>query len=245
MEDRFIYIYGKHAIREALTMRPDVVTELFLHEGARSELAETLQVKATVFKGDAVPRGVDKHAVHQGYIAKIDTHKLVEDFDEFVAGLAVSKDISLALLGELHDPHNVGAVIRSAAGFGLSGVLIPEHRQVGVTGTVVKVSAGMAFAIPLVRVPNVNRAIEILKEKGFFVYGLAGEGDTALHTESFTKASVFVFGNEGEGMREKTKEHCDIILSIKNHPQCESLNASATAAVVFYAWSVQHQDALR
>jgi 23S rRNA (guanosine2251-2'-O)-methyltransferase len=144
----------------------------------------------------------------------------------------------------VQDPHNVGAVIRSAAGFGLTSVLIPKHRQAGVTGTVVKVSAGMAFKIPLVEVANVNRAIEDLKEIGFFVYGLDGGGDSALTTEKFTKASVFVLGNEGEGMRQKTREHCDIILSIPTHARCESLNASASAAVVFYAWSAQHAAAL-
>jgi 23S rRNA (guanosine2251-2'-O)-methyltransferase len=147
-------------------------------------------------------------------------------------------------LGEVQDPHNVGAVVRSAAAFGLRGVLIPKHRQAGVTGTVVKVSAGMAFKIPLVEVANANRTIEDLKKMGFFIYGLDGEGDVALPLEDFSKPSVFVLGNEGEGMREKTKEHCDSILSIPIHGRAESLNASASAAVVFYAWSSQHPGAL-
>jgi 23S rRNA (guanosine2251-2'-O)-methyltransferase len=243
MDERYIYIYGKHAVLEALRMRPDVVCELYVREDTRSELPAT-PVKVAFFKGDAIPKAVDRHAVHQGYIAKIDTHALVVDFDDFVRDLPVTPHSALTLLGELHDPHNVGAVIRSAAAFGLGGVLIPQHRQVGVTGTVVKVSAGMAFVVPLVSVGNVNRAIEKLKEKGFFVYGLEGAGSVPLHTEQFTKPSVFVLGNEGEGIREKTKEHCDLLLSIATHPQCESLNASASAATVFYAWSTQHQSAL-
>lgn len=247
MDDRYIYIYGKHAVREALTFRPDVVAELFLHDEVRTTLKSSLiaGVKVNSYKGDSVPRGVDKHAVHQGMIAKIDREKLVVPFDDFKRTLEAHHDTALVLLGEVQDPHNVGAVVRSAAAFGIGGVLIPKHRQAGVTGTVVKVSAGMAFKVPLVEVANVNRAIEDLKKMGFFVYGLDGEGDTSLPEEQFTKPSVFVLGNEGEGMREKTREHCDMVLSIPMHTRAESLNASASAAVVFYAWSVQHKNALR
>jgi len=246
-EDRYIWIYGKHAVLEALTYKPEVVSEVFLRDDiqmqVRTKLLTTIK-KVTIFKGDDIPRVVDRNAVHQGMIAKIDKQKLVIDFDDFKQTLTVTRDTALVLLGEVQDPHNVGAVVRSAAGFGLTAVLIPKHRGAGVTGTVVKVSVGMAFKIPLVEVPNVNRALSDLKKLGFFVYGLDGGGDTTLSTEHFTKPSVFVLGNEGEGIREKTKEHCDTILSIPMHPRCESLNASASAAVIFYAWSTGHPDAL-
>jgi 23S rRNA (guanosine2251-2'-O)-methyltransferase len=247
MDDKYIYIYGKHAVLEALTFRPDVVSEVFLRDEVQSEVRSKLLngvKKVTLFKGEAIPREVDRHAVHQGMIAKIDKEKLVVSFEDFKRTLSVTSDTALALLGEVQDPHNVGAVIRSAAGFGLSAVLIPKHRQAGVTGTVVKVSAGMAFKIPLVEVANVNRAIEDLKKEGFFVYGLDGGGEVLLPEERFTKPSVFVLGNEGEGIRTKTREHCDLIISIPMHKRCESLNASASAAVVLYAWSAQHPGAL-
>lgn len=243
MDDRYIYIYGKHAVLEALARRPDAVVELNIRDDVRDELPK-VAVRTHIFSGNGIPKKVDKNAVHQGFIALLDRTKLVVPFEDFIRDLAVTPHTSLALLGEVQDPHNVGAVIRSAAAFGLSGVLIPKHRQAGVTGTVVKVSAGMAFSIPLIEVANVNRAIETLKEKGFFVYGLEGSG-SALSSEIFSKASVFVIGNEGEGIREKTMEHCDLLLSIPMHPRTESLNASASAAVAFYAWSVQHPAALR
>ncbi len=247
MDDRYIYIYGKHAVTEALLFRSDVIAELHLRDDVQKELREKLLAGVKhvhTFVGEKLPRGVEKHAVHQGMIAKLDRTKLVIPFEDFRRSLTVGKDTALALFGEVQDPHNVGAVIRSAAAFGLSGVLIPKHRQAGVTGTVVKVSSGMAFKIPLVEVPNVNRAIEDLKKDGFFVYGLDGDGDTTVSKEQYTKPSVFVLGNEGDGLREKTKEHCDSILSIPMHPRCESLNASASAAVVFHSWSAQHPDAL-
>ncbi len=245
MDDRYIFIYGKHAVIEALTFRSDVVSAVYLREDVQQEIREKLLTSVEnihIFKGGAIPREVDTHAVHQGIIAKIDKTRLVVDFDDFKRELTVTNNSALVLLGEVQDPHNVGAVVRSAAAFGLSAVLIPKHRQAGVTGTVVKVSAGMAFKIPLVEVANVNRAIDDLKLAGFFVYGLDGEGDIALPEEQFTKPSVFVLGNEGEGIRKKTREHCDAVVSIPIHRRCESLNASASAAVAFYAWSVQHPD---
>jgi 23S rRNA (guanosine2251-2'-O)-methyltransferase len=94
--------------------------------------------------------------------------------------------------------------------------------------------------VPLVSVGNVNTALRDLKERGFWVYGLVGGGDTTLTDESFTKPSVFVLGNEGAGLREKTEELCDFRLSIPIQKDVESLNAAASAAVTFYAWRSQH-----
>ncbi len=246
MDDRFVYMYGRHAVLEALNRRPDVVVELFLRDDIGDipkEILATMR-KPTRFHGDKVPPVIERSAVHQGYIAKVDTEKLVVSFADFCSALTVTPDTALVVLGELQDPHNVGAVIRSAAAFGAAAVLLPKHRQAGVTGTVLKVSAGMAFAIPLVEVPNVNRALEDLKERGFFVYGLDGAGETNVSEEDFRKPSVLVLGNEGTGVREKTAEHCDIMLKIPMHPRCESLNASVSAALVLHAWSLRHTKAL-
>jgi 23S rRNA (guanosine2251-2'-O)-methyltransferase len=93
-------------------------------------------------------------------------------------------------------------------------------------------------------VPNVNRMLNDLKKKGFFVYGLDAKGDTVLAQEDFRKASVIVLGNEGDGLRAKTREACDVLLTIPMHPQCESLNASVSAALVLYAWSQRHPASL-
>ncbi len=248
MDERYLFIYGKHAVLEALTFRPDVIASLSIRGDVKHEIPRELLSRVEIvktFSGDNVPPEVDRKAVHQGMIAKIDRQKLVLTYDQFREQLEVTNDTCLAVLGEVQDPHNVGAVVRSAAAFGVSAVLIPKHRQAGVTGTVVKVSAGMAFKIPLVEIGNVNRAIEDMKKEGFFIYGLDGGGDTSMVTEDFSKPTMFVLGNEGEGIREKTKEHCDMIVSIPMHERCESLNASASAAVAFYQWSAQHPKALK
>jgi 23S rRNA (guanosine2251-2'-O)-methyltransferase len=242
------YIYGKHAVREVLTARPDVVTELHLAPDFADEdilrRSERIKLSLRVLNQKNPPRGVSSNANHQGVVAGIRPERLMVPFKSFKDTLARTPDTALLVLGEVQDPHNVGAVIRSAAAFGLAGVLIPPHNQSPVTGTVVKVSAGMAFKIPLVGISNVNTALRDLKDMGFWVYGLEGGGSTKTTTERFTKPSVFVLGNEGSGLREKTKETCDELISIPIHPRCESLNAAAATAVVLATWSAQHQSAV-
>jgi 23S rRNA (guanosine2251-2'-O)-methyltransferase len=241
------YIYGKNALMEALEHFPQVVKRVHLAgELEDSKLRQRLKEKSipvsVLGKGDA-GRTVGEDKTHQGVIAVIDTSLLLRPFDDFIRELVPGKATALALLGEVQDPHNVGAIIRSAAAFGLSGVLIPEHNQAQVTGTVVKTSAGMAFSIPLVSIGNVNATLKALKDKGFWIYGLSMDGQP-LPAERFDAPAVFVFGNEGAGIREKTLEACDINLSIPMHPRCESLNVAVSAGIVFNAWSLQHPHAL-
>lgn len=243
-----VYIYGKHALMEALTSAPHVIKKVFLAANlADAELRTLLEKHQISVSPLASGKGremVGKDTAHQGVIAVMDPTALLISFDEFLETIDPSTHPAIALLGEVQDPHNVGAIIRSAAGFGLSAVLIPQHNQAGITGAVVKTSAGMAFRIPLVTIGNINTTLKILKEKGFWIYGLAMEGSTALTAETFAAPSVFVIGNEGAGIREKTIQACDVALSIPMHPRTESLNAAVSAAVVFYEWSKKHPEAL-
>ena len=239
---------------EALRHTPKVVKKVFLSPDLRDAELRVLLTKNTIPIAELTSgRGkelVGRDAVHQGVIAIMDPASLLIPFDEFIANLSTSESsngnakIAVAVLAEVQDPHNVGAIIRSAAAFGLSAVLIPEHNQAPITGTVVKSSAGMTFRIPLVSIGNVNNALQVLKKKGFWIYGLAADGKTALGSEIFDTPSAFVIGNEGAGIREKTLSACDITLSIPMHSRTESLNAATSAAVVFYEWSGKHPEAL-
>lgn len=256
-----IYIYGKHALVEALQNAPKVIRKVFLARDMRDTELRALLQKNNISAAElATGKGkelVGRDTAHQGVIATMDPTTLLIPFDEFLATLPPiqsflpssgsstgSAKIALAILAEVQDPHNVGAIIRSAAAFGLAGVLIPEHNQAGVTGAVVKASAGMVFRVPLVSIGNVNNTLKILKEKGFWIYGLAMDGKTALGVEAFDAPSVFVVGNEGAGIREKTIQACDVTLSIPMHARTESLNAAVSAAIVFYEWSRKHPEAL-
>lgn len=248
MKTEYEYIFGKHAVSEALRERPDVVRQIYLDLNFSDAkiVAQIEAAKVTVrpLNLKNPPKGVSANAAHQGIVAGIVAEKLMVDYREFIETVEPSPSSALLILGEVQDPHNVGAVIRSAAAFGLKGVLIPPHNQAPLTGTVIKVSAGMAFRIPIVAISNVNAVIRDLQKRGFWVYGLEGDGTVSTTTEKYTKPTAFVLGNEGSGLREKTKEVCDDLISIPIHPRCESLNAAAATAVVLASWSAEHPEAL-
>lgn len=241
------YIYGVHAVTEALKRRSDVVAMVYASEAHLADADFRIvakQVKLVPLDTAKIPKDVPRDAVHQGLIAAIKTERLLVPYKVFRESLRAEPSTAVVVLGEVQDPHNVGAIIRSSAALGAAAVCIPEHRQAPITGTVIKVSAGMAFSIPLVSIGNVNQTLRDLKGRGFWVYGLGMEGNASLHTEHFERPSVFVVGNEGNGLREKTSAACDSILTIPMHPRAESLNASISTAVALYAWSVRHPEAL-
>jgi 23S rRNA (guanosine2251-2'-O)-methyltransferase len=242
-----VYIYGKHALAEALENTPYILRKVFLAPDVRDKelLGRLAAAHIPVAELSGVTEGLaGRDAVHQGVIAIIDPDKLMQPFDRFLESLVPGSLPAIAVLAEVQDPHNVGAVIRSAAAFGLSAVLVPTHNQAGITGAVVKTSAGMAFRIPLVSIGNVNHALAVLKEKGFWIYGLAMDGATPLLAEAFEVPAAFVIGNEGRGIRTQTLASCDVTLSIPMHGRTESLNAAVSAGVVFYEWSKKHPEAL-
>lgn len=245
-----IYIYGRHALVEALTSAPHVVRKVFLAPELRDpELTRLLAKHNTPVAGLARGRGnelVGSDATHQGVIALMNPASLLRSLDQFLQELPAnrSSNTAVAVLAEVKDPHNVGAIIRSAAAFGLTAVLIPEHDQAGITGAVVKTSAGQVFRIPLVSIGGVNNALVKLKEKGFRIYGLAMGGKASLTTEKFDAPTAFVIGNESAGISPKTLVACDATLNIPMHSRTESLNAAVSAAVVFYEWARKHPGAL-
>lgn len=140
----------------------------------------------------------------------------------------------LALDG-VTDPHNFGAILRSAAAAGADGVIFPERRSAQVNDTVVRASAGTAGRVPLVRVVNLGRALEELKSAGAWIYGLAaGPRSSDYLREPFDRATVLVMGSEGEGLHQKISENCDALLRISMPGGTESLNVSAAAAVMLF-----------
>ncbi len=140
----------------------------------------------------------------------------------------------LIVLDGVQDPHNLGAIARTAEAFGIQGIIIPQRRAVGVTSTVLKVAAGALTTLPIARVVNLNRALSYLKEKQFWVYGTDSRGNQPIHTIEFEGPVVLVIGSEGDGISLLTQQHCDYLISIPLIGRTESLNASVAAGISMY-----------
>jgi 23S rRNA (guanosine2251-2'-O)-methyltransferase len=241
-----LYLYGRNPLEEAIASgKTDLIERIFLTPTAEADgkIVSLLQKAGLKHERVTMPEMesmTGRDATHQGVCALLNDRKIYTPLDTvLLEAKNSSKRPLLVLLDELQDPHNVGAIIRSAAAFGATAILMPEHDQVQVTSTVIKTSAGTVFSMPIVHIGNVNTTLRNLKEKGYWIYGLAGDGETKLHTTSFDADTVIVIGSEGEGIRPKTLEVCDFKLAIDIDPKCESLNASNAAAVAFYEWHKQ------
>lgn len=239
------YIYGRHAVTSVLAVAPKRVSMLFVNSHTEHEF-KPLAHKFNIPVKEITEKLMREFGgeVHQGIFASVSMKGLVRDYTEFMDLLEPTASTSLVLLNEITDPYNVGAIIRSAAAFGAAGVMIPTHNQAPVTGVVAKASAGTVFSVPIISITNENQTIIDLKKRRFWIYGLAMEGKHELSKEKFDAPAVFVIGSEGYGLREKTAEHCDILLKIPMHWRTESLNASVSAGVVLSHWSNQHPEAL-
>lgn len=166
-------------------------------------------------------------ANHQGVMIEVDSYQYARLDD-------ISDATKVILLDQIEDPHNLGAIIRSAESFGFDAVIIPEHRSAKVNPTVYKTSAGAINNIKVVRVTNLNRTIDAIKENGFWVYGLAGEAQSDLAATDLTGKVALVVGNEGSGISRLTREHCDMLIKIPMIGKVNSLNASVASAIAMY-----------
>ena len=157
-------------------------------------------------------------------------------FEDLAATVREKGDAALVLaLDGITDPHNLGAILRSAAAAAVDGIVLPERRSAMVNETVIRASAGTAGRVPLVRVVNLGRALDELKDRGAWIYGLdAGAGSRDYLQERFDASVVLVLGSEGEGLHEKIRERCDGLLRISMPGGTESLNVSASAAVMLF-----------
>ena len=171
---------------------------------------------------------------HQGVIALTSVREYVSVEDILNIAREKGENPLIVVCDEISDPHNLGAIIRTAECAGAHGVIIPKRRSVGLTAVVGKASAGALEYLPVARVSNITAAIDTLKKAGVWVYGTAAEGDTTLYRADLKSAAAIVIGNEGEGMSRLVSEACDFKVSIPMHGRISSLNASNAAAILLY-----------
>ncbi|MCA1909756.1 MAG: 23S rRNA (guanosine(2251)-2'-O)-methyltransferase RlmB [Magnetospirillum sp.] len=236
-----LWLFGTHAVLAALAnparkVRRIVATAEALKTHApgimKSRAQRPLPGEEVMDRRDLdslLPPG----AVHQGIAA------LVEHLDspgiEDIARLAQGRDHAVVmLLDQVTDPHNVGAILRSAAAFGALAVVVPDRHSPEETGTLAKSASGALEVMPLVRVTNMVRALEQLKDAGFWTAGLAGEATQTIAQAKLTGKIALVMGAEGEGLRRLTREHCDHLVKLPISPLVESLNVSNAAAIALY-----------
>ncbi len=152
-----------------------------------------------------------------------------------LAGLDAAVRLIVALDG-VEDPHNLGAIARTAHAAGAGALIIPERRSAGVTDTALKAAAGALEHLPVIRVVNLNRALEELKDRGFWIYGLDERGVDTYDRIEYATPTVIVLGGEGHGLHELVKRNCDALVSIPLVGQIPSLNVSVAAGVVLFEW---------
>jgi 23S rRNA (guanosine2251-2'-O)-methyltransferase len=234
------FVYGINPVREGLQGVRRRPLEMFVARDQRSARIEELLAEAQTAgvpvrmrdKGDLDRLAGNPH--HQGAVLRIEPFAYVA-FEDLVARWRNSGEKAFfVVLDGITDPHNLGAILRSADAGGCHGVIVPKDRACPVTGVVDKASAGALEHILLCQVTNLSRTLEALKEEGVWIYGLAGESATTLYQAELSGDLALVVGSEGAGMRPNVSRHCDHLLSIPMHGGVSSLNASVAAGVALF-----------
>ena len=232
-------IEGRNALTEALKSGR-AIDKLYGAEGSTDRSLARLAALAKEAGAIVVPtdrRKLDQMSptgAHQGVIAAVAAHEYAS-LDDILALAAERGEAPLIVIcDELSDPHNLGAILRTAECAGAHGIVIPKRRGVGLTAVVAKTSAGAVEYLPVARVANIANTIRELQEKGVWVYGTAADADSPLYRTDLTGPAAIVIGNEGEGMSRLVRERCDVLVSIPMKGRISSLNASASAAVILY-----------
>jgi len=226
---------GIHAVMEALRAGRPIDRVLAVKGAGGSRLQEIidlcreLRVPLRFETRDTLDR-LARGSVHQGVVA-IGARQRYASLDDVPPSASL-----LVLLDGVEDPHNLGAVIRTAHAAGADAVVIPERRAAPVTAAAAKAAAGALEHLPVVRVANINRALETLKKQGFWIYGFDQRGDSTYDKVDYSPRSVMVFGGEGHGLHEQVRRHCDFLVCIPLAGKIASLNISVAAGVALFEW---------
>ncbi|MDR3439565.1 23S rRNA (guanosine(2251)-2'-O)-methyltransferase RlmB [Telmatospirillum sp.] len=236
-----LWLWGSHPVLAALNNPNRRCRRLLLTAEAMHTHGEAIAAMAQnrtlpqpeVVERDELDSLLPEGAVNQG-IALAAEPLPAADISDLIEAARGREAAVIICLDQVTDPHNVGAVLRSAAAFGALGLVVPDRHAPDETGTLAKSASGALEALPLVRVTNLVRALEELKQNGFWIAGLAGDAPVTLAAAKLSGRIVLVLGSEGEGLRRLTREHCDHLVKLPQSDLVESLNVSNAAAVALY-----------
>ncbi|CAM2844197.1 23S rRNA (guanosine(2251)-2'-O)-methyltransferase RlmB [Legionella worsleiensis] len=241
-------VYGVHAVSALFANPRRVVNTLFVSQDRIDRRVQDVLDKAEQAKVRIEKLSAQKmnqrfaEFTHQGLVASV---RPLPEYNEsdLVSLLETCKKPGLVLiLDGITDPHNLGACLRSADATGVDFVVIPKDKSASITPVVSKVACGAAESVPLVRVTNLARAMDILKEEGVWIYGAAGEAESSLYQIDCTGTVAIALGAEGEGLRRLTREHCDGLFSLPMAGTVDSLNVSVATGVSLYEVIRQRQQ---
>lgn len=232
-------LFGTHAVEAAWLNGTRKINRLYVTQNALGAFEGKIKAaskaglprpKPEVVEGKTLDK-LTNGAVHQGVV--LDAAPLPEIYiDDFLETHPQAH--CLLVLDQVTDPHNVGAILRSACAFGVGAVLMTDRHAAAATGTLAKIASGALEVTPLIRVPNLAQALAKLQKEGFWCIGLAEEGRAALHEIKMPQKVALVMGAEGEGLRRLTRESCDELARLPTQPPIGSLNVSNAAAVAIY-----------
>ena len=239
-------IYGVHAVEKFVKQAPQAVYSIIFVKGRLNKRQQALydQAKKLDLKIEQWNKAqLDKSEInHQGVAAVVEKQKDLSEKD--LVSIFEQADQPLFLfLDEVQDPHNLGAILRTADAIGVDAVVIPKHNSAGMNATVKKVACGAAESVKLIVVSNLVRTMQSLQKEGMWMIGLAGETDQTIYTQDFKGSIGIVMGSEGTGLRRLTREACDHLAAIPMVGVVESLNVSVATGVTLYEVYRQRQIA--
>ena len=232
-------IEGRNAVIEALRAGENI-DKIFIQKGETDKTLGHIASKARaagIVVVDADKRkldGMSRTHAHQGVIALAAMREYVNVEDILAKAAEKGENPLIVICDEISDPHNLGAIIRTAECAGAHGIVIPKRRSAGLTAVVAKTSAGAVAHMPVARVANIPSLIKDLKKQGVWVFGTAAKGTTNLYEADLKGSAAIVIGSEGDGMTRLAEENCDFLVSIPMKGKINSLNASAAAAILLY-----------
>lgn len=233
------FIYGINPVLEALKNNPKSIEKIWFDKyrlsGKKYQILEKAKKLGIAVKvSEKLPPKVPTHLNTQGVVAYLLTFNYA-DLEDIVANWEKRGEVPLVvMLDEVEDPHNVGAIIRSADALGVHGVVIPKVRACEVTETVAKVSAGAVFNLPIAKVTNLKHALQFFKEKGLWVLGLTHKAEKSIYQLDLKIPLVLIVGNEGKGIRPGVLEQCDFLAKIPMKGKVGSLNVSVATAIALF-----------